>query len=336
GSLAVTGPGGRVALGAASGAAPFRFEATDLPVRFGAGEPATVSGGVTQAPDGTLLLAAELAPGGRLFGLPLVGGATLAGELPAGSTRLALRGALGEAPLVAAVDWSSGLTVEAAVAGLKVSLQPASGAWRLAEARPADAAPVEADAAPVRGSQGSRVSPEAPGAPDAPPGTDLAPLLAQLGLEGLDARSAGALAFEPGSGYAGAAALRLAAPVPVEARLTGAGERLDMAVAGELGGVPLAGSGAFTAPLLESFAAAVASPGAVDAPALLVDLGPLRAVTLDRRGLRGGGGVAATSVGRVTVGPVPWSRAFGGAAAAGFVELSGEAVALALREGAIE
>src|SRR5690606_39752906 len=51
----------------------------------------------------------------------------------------------------------------------------------------------------------------------------------------------------------------------------------------ELGGVPLAGSGAFTAPLLESLAAAVASPGAIDAPALLVDLGPLRAVTLDLR-----------------------------------------------------
>src|SRR5690606_31613550 len=102
------------------------------------------------------------------------------------------------------------------------------------------------------------------------------------------------------------------------------------------GGVPLAGSGAFTAPLLESLAAAVASPGAVDAPALLVDLGPLRAVTLDLKGLRGAGEVPATSVGPVTVGPVPWSLAFDWAAAAGFVELSGEAVALALREGAVE
>src|SRR5690606_16417367 len=101
--------------------------------------------------------------------------------------------------------------------------------------------------------------------------------------------------------------------------------------------LPISGSGAVTQPLFEALGLGASDGGGrLGTPGLLVDLGPLRDVTVDFEGARGAGEVAATPFGPVTVGPVPWSLNFDWSDTAGSVEASGRTLRVALRDGKLE
>ncbi len=303
-SLEVTAPDDRLALSLDSNGGPFAARFASVPVRLGAGaEPTLVSGTLVQGPGGTFTFEATLPPGSRVAGLQLSGGADLEGEVLTSAERVDLRGTVGDLPVVASVGWAEEVTVTAETGGLDASFTPGTGAWRLAG--------------------------------DAP----LAPVLAELGLNGVEANFAGDVGYVASEGYVGAAAVQLTSLLPLEVTLTGSGEQLAVAVAGEVGGVPVSGEGALTDPLLEALSSAFApagEPGTSGAPTLLVDLGPLRDLTLDLDGIRGAGEVPALDLGPATAGPVPWSLAFDWSEAAGFVEASGSTLQVALRDGALE
>lgn len=304
---------------ASSEGVPYELEVTALPVLWSASEEVVPDGGVTggsategvatltgtlrPGAAGTLNVEATLAPGSELAGLTLVNGVELSGTIDPTTQQLSAAGSLGRVPLRSTASWAGEAVTVVTVlstAGdeLTATLTPASG--RLGLVGTAQAAP----------------------------------LLAELGLPTIDATLTGALSYTPAAGYAGSAAVSLLDPVPVEAALSGAGDRLDLAVSGHVAGVPLTGTGQVLGPPLEALAGTTGGAAQAE-PRLLVNLGPLEDLVLDTTGVRGAGTVPAWQVGPAEVEPTPWALEFSWEDASGWFRTGGETLELELVDGAM-
>lgn len=302
-TFTASGADDRLTFHAGSEQYPFTLNFAELPVRFSAdAAPALMSGALTPEPDspGEFRAQLDLTPGSSLGGLALVNGADLGGTLATTDGTVGLSGTIGSLPASVHIDWSTQNTTVAGVLGeLAYQYDLTTGAWELGG--------------------------------DAPIG----PLLAELGAASVDADFAGTLNYDT-AGYWGNATIGVAGALPLTVTFTGEGEQLTVDVRGEVGGLPIEGSGAVAAPLPEAVMAAVSAPPG-EGPALHVDAGPFHGLTLDARGLRGAGELQFGAPATVTLPAVPWALALDWQGASGYVEAAGgERLELALQGGTLQ